>query len=1080
MAGRRTYPWPTLAVVAVLALAPAARAVDVLRLTPTDEKSAPVTIDADHCDTWTEGTDQVYAITGRVVVRQGRNSVTARRAVVWVSATVHKDRRAGPVFVYADTAEGQAVEINAGGEPRRAEATVVEFVTPAIAWVHVKERHQSAAQTDLYRRGLAARGLPVPPLPKPEPKGNGVVPAQLKDEPGKGEPTDSGADQPQPITGPTIIPVPLTETRKFSIAPRTTRPFNIYPVVTGTEKAAIITGGVKLSAHFTTGSLRDLEMEADEVVIWQKGRDVGPAVSAMQAPGGAEGADGVEVYLCGNVIVRYGGAKDTLPQPGQVIQGLSPREARTIRADRVYYDVSNHRAIAVNADLEYTREGFVNTGHVVAPEVDQLSSTEFTAFEAVIHASRLPSDPGFTLNIGQADIYKAPRRARRTIFGLPFRDRRTGQVAEEEPELLEARRMSIRVLGIPIFYLPRLQTNLNDPLGPFQGVTFRQDRIFGYQAYATWDMLELVGLTKLDGERWNLLTDYLSIRGPALGTYYSRTSQTFMGMQAPFQAQVKAYAIDDRGNDQLGGPREKDFQPQALRGRFLAQYLQQFTVSEPEDLIFQGQFTYLSDRNFLEQYFNNEYNFGPNQETFAFLKYQSGNSAFTLLGQADTGQNWFTRTYWMPKAEGYLLGQSLFERLTWHSWASAGWARLDTFRIPDTEFPVPPNGDGAKLNPPVGQDNGFPPPERNTEAGRLDWIQRVSAPLHLGPVNVVPYGVLDLAYYTDSNRADPQGRIYGGGGVRAGVPLSRLYPDVNSELFNLCGLYHKNTFSANYFIAGSNVSWAVLPQLDRLNDDATENAWRDITPWQHTFTNLGNKVGQALELGSYNKFNPREYAIRRLVDSNPDNLDDIHVVQLDWRQRLQTKRGYPGLEHTVDWLTLDLSGSVFPAANRDNFGVPVGFLEGYMMWNVGDRTNLYANGWLDPFEYGARYWEVGTNFYRDDRTAFTLSYKEVQPLASRLVIASATYVFSPKYALTGVTAYDFGYNASLTNSLLFTRVGTDLQITVGFTYNSLVRNFGFTINIIPNLFANQQAPGGQPTYGSAGGPGGYGSGAGRR
>lgn len=1079
MAGRRTYPWPTLAVVAVLAVAPAARAVDILRLKPTDEKSSPVTIDADHNDTWTEGTDQVYALTGRVVVRQGKTVVTAGRAVVWVGKTVHKDRRAGPVIVYADTVGKEAVGVAADGRARReAEAAVVEFVTPAVAWVHGEQRLQSAAQTDLYRRGLAARGLPVPPLPKPERKDKPVSPAQFE-TPGKGEPPDAGSDQPPAVTGPTIIPVPLTETRSFAIAPRTTRPFNIYPVITGTDKAAIVTGGIKLSAKFTTGSLRNLEMEADEAVIWQKGRDVGPAVSAMQAPGGAEGADGVEVYLCGNVVIRYGGAKDMMAQPGGVV-GLNPREARTMRADRVYYDVSNHKAIAVNADLEYTREGFVNTGHVVAPEVDQLSSTEFTAFEAVIHASRLPSDPGFTLNIGQADIFKAPRRARRTIFGLPFRDRRTGQVAEEEPELLEARRMSMRVLGIPIFYLPRLQTNLNDPLGPFRGVTFRQDRIFGYQAYATWDMLELVGLTKLEGERWNLLTDYLSLRGPALGTVYNRTSQTFMGMQAPFQTLVKGYTVDDRGTDVLGGPREKDFQGPAKRGRLLWQYQQQFTLSEPEDLIFQGQFAYLSDRNFLEQYFNNEYNFGPNQETFAFGKYQSGNSAFTLLAQADTGQNWLTRTYWMPKAEGYLLGQSLFERFTWHSWASAGWARLDTFRLPPSDFPLLPGATTGGLIKPVGEDNGFPPPERNTEAGRVDWMQRISAPFHVGALNVAPYGVLDLAYYTDSNRADPQGRVYGGGGVRASVPLSKLYPDVTSDLFNLCGLYHKNTFSANYFIAGSNVSWAVLPQLDRLNDDATENAWRDITPWQSVYTNLGPKVGQALQLGSYNKFNPREYAIRRLVDSNPDTLDDIQVVQLDWRQRLQTKRGYPGLEHTVDWLTLDLSGSIFPAANRDNFGVPVGFLEGYLMWNVGDRTNVYANGWLDPFEYGARYWEVGTNFYRDDRTAFTLSYKEVQPLASRLVIASATYVFSPKYAVTGVTAYDFGYNASLSNSLLFTRVGTDLQITVGFTYNSLVRNFGFTINIIPNLFANQAAPGGQPTYGSAGGPGGYGSGAGRR
>ena len=59
------------------------------------------------------------------------------------------------------------------------------------------------------------------------------------------------------------------------------------------------------------------------------------------------------------------------------------------------------------------------------------------------------------------------------------------------------------------------------------------------------------------------------------------------------------------------------------------------------------------------------------------------------------------------------------------------------------------------------------------------------------------------------------------------------------------------------------------------------------------------------------------------------------------------------------------------------------------------------------------------------RTSLSLAYKHVDPIQSRLVSASANYVFSPKYAMTVLTTYDFGYQSSLTNSLLFTRVGTD-------------------------------------------------------
>jgi hypothetical protein len=53
--------------------------------------------------------------------------------------------------------------------------------------------------------------------------------------------------------------------------------------------------------------------------------------------------------------------------------------------------------------------------------------------------------------------------------------------------------------------------------------------------------------------------------------------------------------------------------------------------------------------------------------------------------------------------------------------------------------------------------------------------------------------------------------------------------------------------------------------------------------------------------------------------------------------------------------------------------------------------------------------------------------------------------------MTFTSAYDFGNQAALTNSLLFTRVGTDLQVSLGFTYNSLQKNFGAIVEIVPNL-----------------------------
>src|SRR5437763_4130610 len=125
--------------------------------------------------------------------------------------------------------------------------------------------------------------------------------------------------------------------------------------------------------------------------------------------------------------------------------------------------------------------------------------------------------------------------------------------------------------------------------------------------------------------------------------------------------------------------------------------------------------------------------------------------------------------------------------------------------------------------------------------------------------------------------------------------------------------------------------------------------------------------GNAFFLNNLPLYDPQVYAIRRMIDSRIDTRDEIEVLQLDIRQRLQTKRGFPGREHVIDWMTLDLSATVFPAPHRDNFGSAFGFLEYNYTWNVGDRTALVSTGWVDPERDGPRVFTVGGFLNRPDR-----------------------------------------------------------------------------------------------------------------
>jgi hypothetical protein len=282
------------------------------------------------------------------------------------------------------------------------------------------------------------------------------------------------------------------------------------------------------------------------------------------------------------------------------------------------------------------------------------------------------------------------------------------------------------------------------------------------------------------------------------------------------------------------------------------------------------------------------------------------------------------------------------------------------------------------------------------------------------------------------------------------MPLSRLYENVSSELFNLNGLYHKIVLGTDYRYARTNVPYTQLPLIDRLNDDATDQGWRNMTILATSYIPGPNGVLLQNAPG-YSPFNPQLYAIRRVVEDRIDTLDNINVLQMDVRQRFQTKRGYPGAEHIVDAFTLDVSASYFPDAKRDNFGKPFAFLEYASTWNVGDRTALVSNGWFEPYQNGSRYWNAGVFLSRVDGSSVYLGYRQTDPLNSKAVNLGLGYRLSPRYYLSVGANYDFGLGQALSNSLTLTRTGTDLTVTLGFTYTAFVNAFGFQFMILPNL-----------------------------
>jgi hypothetical protein len=894
---------------------------------------------------------------------------------------------------------------------------------------------------------------PKDPSPTPTPRGNGNPPRELP------------APVPAPVPAPATLPAPVRGPSSPSVsnqlpAPRpapgtpTTPPRNFNYIIgsrTGTQNWNVertqlpdgrsmitVSNGVLLSISGLQG-MDTLEVEADRAVVWT--RD-GHTNSDPKTGAGNE----IEFYMAGHVVLRT-----QRPQSGDKIR---------IEADEMYYDTRRNVAVALQSRLEIKPSSQGNSGLSItepivltAAELFQTSETTYELVKSEVFSSKLPSDPGLKLLVARATVEE--RRRRRTdLFGRPVLNRKTGEQLTLVQNMLYAENVVGTLEGVPFFYTPALYTDANDPLGPLVSVSLGGNRIFGFQGGVGLDVYKLFGVLPYEGTRWRAYIDYMSRRGPALGTTF--TYQGFLAEVDPVERRLfpervydgaysgvlKLYGLSDGGTDILGGqpPELLTFQPTGFRGRA---FWQQSIWDLPGGYDIHAQVSKWSDRNFLEQYYKHEFDTSPNQATFAMIKQQQDNWSWSALVEGRVNP-WLTTTESFPRLDGYLQGWKLFDSITSHTHATLGFHRLAVSN--DPPLPVANAPPGTFL--PEGTTTGG-------TTGRAAIFQEFALPLQWGAFNVAPYFKGAVVGYTEDVDGDANGQLWGGLGVRAHVPFTRLYEGVQSELFNVNGLNHKINLHANYFYAEATERYTQFLQIDRLNDFATDQANRELRPFQPLYYN--SAAGQAL--ASSPLYDPQRLALRRLVDNRFDTLDQINVLQLEVRQRLQTKRGVLGSQHIIDWMSLDAGVSLYPQADRDNFGSAVAFLEYDYNWNIGDRTSFQSSGWYDPNENGPRVTTMGLFFDRPDRTTYFVGYRQIDPLQSRAVTGAVTYTFSEKYSMTLSASYDLGRSAAFGNSLIFTRTGRDLQISMGFTYNSLQNNFGAIVEIVPNLASRRGTPG---------------------
>ncbi|TWU08219.1 LPS-assembly protein LptD [Stieleria varia] len=767
------------------------------------------------------------------------------------------------------------------------------------------------------------------------------------------------------------------------------------------ENIMVARGGVTVriddvAAQLPSGEIMNfgtVTLSADRIVGWF------PPIREMLRGGeGISGGEG-ELYLEGDIVFRQG--------------------ERIIYAESMYYNVVRETGMVLNAEAITTVPEFEGVVRLKADVLQQVASGNFVAFDAAITTSRL-GVPRYWLQSEQL------RLTQRMETGV---DERTGRPTISREPFVTSDNNFVFISGVPLLYWPRFSTRLERPAFYLTDVKINNDNAFGTQVMLEWDLFQLFGFNNPPkGVDWRLSTDYLSDRGPAVGTSLDYTLPGLLGLPGPVRGMFDAWVIDDDGNDRLGQGR-LDLPPEeTVRGRALMRHRHYL----PADFELIGELGWISDRNFLEQYLEQEWDQDVDHRTALRLRKYHHNQMIDLSASVQTN-DFFAMTEDLPRLDHYLLGASILgDRVTWSMNNRVGYQRLNPAAAPTN---------------PAEAATYFPLPGEVDRQGIVaSTRQQLSTTIPVGPVNVRPIASFEAAHYGEAADGDSLTRLLGQGGVTMSMQMQRIDPTIQSSLLNLRGIAHRLEWTAEYWYADSDTNLDELPLYDPLDDDSQEQFRRRF---------IGDLFGGTLP----DQFDPRLHALRqntqRWVTGPSDVIaDDLQQFRVGLNQRFQTKRGLPGRERIVDFLQLDMQTTFFANENDVNFGESIGPTTYDARYHIGDRFSLLSDGYFEWFDNGLRSVSAGIRSSRPGIGDWYVGLMSLEgPISSTVARSSVDYRMNEKWIFSGGTTYDFGATGNVGQSFGLTRIGESALIRLSVNVDSGRDNVGFKFLIEPRFFA---------------------------
>jgi hypothetical protein len=1003
---------------------------------PAVDPAERLTIQAGQASRWTEGSYDVWHLTAGATITQGSTTATAHEAVIWVEQqplpSAESEATATPPVRSVLVRMAGNVKVAAG----EAAATAIRgpswagrfwtFRDPVLDFTSVVPAPGTPVQYDGAVAGNGFNGDPeasaasgadgtveltsgelpadeIEPLP-PLTNDDGINPAQF---------TEFAPARPAQVA-------PTASVRRLRAFPRSSMPLNVqwYPSPGGGEWVAVITSGVNLVIDGVDPA-GPLDLSADRLVIWTQANEQpsldGSTGQAANAP--------MEIYMEGNVIFR---------QAQRVVEAVS-----------MYYDVPRSSGVITGATVLTPVNNYSGLVRLRADVLRQVNRSEFVAQHAGLTSSRLGM-PTWEFRAREM-AFTDEQVPLPGPFGETLVDPATGEPAVEHQQFITSRGNTVQLLGVPILWWPVLATNAKKPTFYINNAQIKNDQIYGTQVLTSWDAFQVFGWQRApDGVDWDFDVDYLSLRGPAAGTSLLYDRPDFFGIGTPANGVLDGWFINDTGIDNLGLYRRNFTFPNSFRGRSFWRHRQNLS----SEWQMRGTAGWISDYNFLEEYYEAEWEEGYEQRTWLDVRRTVDTRELRLLASYRV-DNFFTQSQWWPRLDHYFIGQPLLrDALTWYEHSSVSYVSQPTPNAPDA-------GQGLEFFTLL-------PYENDVIGERIATRQEIDFPFQAGAVKIVPYALGELAHWGQDINQQPIDRAYGQVGIRSSLPMWWSDNSIESTLFNVHGIAHKVVFDLDFSYANSTQSIDSFPLYDQIDDDTINQYRRNIPYWDFGATPGQGAVvplGTPFIFGPDSKFDPRSYAVRRgmggWVTGPTEIANDLTAFRLGARQRWQTKRGPAGNRRIIDWITLDIDGELFPV-DAQNFGQVLGLWQYDFRWHVGDRTVLLSTADVDFFTEGQQLYTVGAMINRTTRGSFYIGFQEFAgPIEASVLTGSYTYRMSPKWASSFGTALDLT-GRNIGQRLELVRIGEAFLMSFGFNVDYSRNNVGVTFNLEPRFLSRTQ------------------------